>query len=217
MKLQILAAALQSVYSNGRVKSAKKLDRRDFTIITKAAIGAFMRKVYYEEKSIGSILAYFGNALIEKIFDIEKDERCRQYIDTEESSIVKLPNSIGVFSVTALDNDGCLVEDGVFTRLGQGMDWLYSTSDLQDLGEQTYQILSNRILFKNMTEDTKQVAVRGIFLDDDIDVPEDIAYSIMNDIFTKIVPMQGFPIDKTDDGNPNLIEYKRRLAEQEQL
>lgn len=217
MRLIVLAAALQSVYSNGRVKSAKKLDREDFVQITRAAIGAFMRKVYYEEKGIGSIMDYFGNILALKEFDIKEDERHRKYSDLADVDLLKLPKGIGIFSVTPIDEQGYIKEDQAFTRLSPGMDWLYTEEDLDDTGDQTYQVLSNRIMYKNILEETKKVEAQGIFIDNDLEIPEDIAYSIMNDIFTKIVPLQGFPIDKTDDGNPNLIEYKRRLAESDQL
>lgn len=215
MTLAFLAAVLESVYYNGKPKSAKKLEREDFTQMAIVGTGSFMRGVYRDEDGYASIFSYFGNCLSARQFNVIKDESKRIIVPID--SVVKLPHGMGIFSVKPVDNEGIVLEDSNFTRLEAGADWLYTNDDLEDLGDQTFTIKGNTLFLKNLFEDTKKVEIEGLYIDDDFDIPEDVAFQVMNYIFTKLIPTEQFPIDKTDDGNPNLIEYKKRLEGNEQL
>lgn len=216
MRLDFLSAVLESVYYNGKPKSSKKLEREDFTQLAIAGTGNFMRTVYREEEGYASIYTYFGNCLTQKQFEVTEDPNHRNIVFIDPP-VIKLPHGMGVFSVTPIDNEGYIKEDAALTRLEAGADWLYTDTELDDLGEQTFTIKGNTLFLKNLLEETKKVEVEGIFIEDALDIPEDIAFQVMNYIFTKLIPTEGFPVDKTDDQNPNLIEYKKRLEGNEQL
>lgn len=218
MRLDYLSAVLESVYYNGKPKSNKKLEREDFTQIAIAAVGTYMRTVYRDEDSYASIFMYFGNCLAPKQFTATKDPNHRWTIPLDPP-VVKLPHGVGVFSVKPIDNEGYIHDEQALTRLEGGADWLYTEDDLDDLGEQTFTIKGNTLFLKNLfpVSENPKFEVEGIFIEDSLDVPEDVAFQVMNYVFSKLVPMEGFPVDKTDDGNPNLIEYKKRLQGSEQL
>lgn len=217
MTLAILSAVLESVYYNGKPKSSKKLEREDFTQLAISGTGSFMRSVYREEDGYASIYAYFGNCLSERQLDVTKDANNR-YIVVLNPPVIKLPHGLGILSVKPVDNENNIIDDRAFTRLPAGGDYLYDDNVLDDLGDQTFTIKSNTLFLKNMFEkETKTVMVEGLFIDDNFDISEDVAFQVMNYIFTKLIPTEGFPIDKTDDQNPNLVEYKKRLAPNEQL
>jgi hypothetical protein len=216
MILAILSAVLESVYYNGKPKSSKKLEREDFTQLAIAATGSFMRSVYRDEEGYASIYAYFGNCMTERQYPVTEDDNHRSIVQFD-CPVVKLPHSLGVFSVKPIDNENYIKDDVAFTRLNAGGDYLYDDGVLDDLGDQTFTLRGKTLFLKNLFEETKKVAVEGLFIDDNFDIPEDVAFQVMNYIFTKLIPTEGFPIDKTDDQNPNLIEYKKRLQGSEQL
>lgn len=219
MRLDFLSAVLESVYYNGKPKSSKKLEREDFTQMAIAAVGTYMRTVYRDEDSYASIFMYFGNCLSPKQFTAIKDDNHRVIINLDPP-VVKLPHGIGIFSVKPIDKEGYIHDEQALTRLEGGADWLYTEQDIDDLGDQTFTIKGNMLFIKGLFNefmDGDKFEVEGIFIEDSLDVPEDVAFQVMNYIFTKIIPTEGFPIDKTDDSNPNLIEYKKRLQGSEQL
>jgi hypothetical protein len=218
MRLDYLAAVLESVYYNGKPKSNKKLEREDFNQIAIASVGTYMRTVYRDEDSYASIFMYFGNCLSPKQFTANKDANHRWTISLD-TPVVKLPHGVGVFSVKPIDNKGYIHDNQALTRLEGGADWLYTEDDLDDLGQITFTIKGNTLFIKNLfaTEEKPKFEVEGIFIEDSLEVPEDVAFQVMNYVFTKLIPTEGFPIDKTDDGNPNLIEYKKRLQGSDQL
>lgn len=174
-----------------------------------------MRKLYYELRQLDGEVLYFAEAIDTKEYKVKVRGKDK-YIELDDD-IINLPYGFGIFGVYPLDSEGSHPVCQRVQKAQAGADWLYCGSDFD--GASFYIKKGKRIFFYNMScmnEDDK-VEVEALYNDDDIDVPKDIAFDIINAVLGVSLKTVGFPIDQTNDKNPNVVEVKRRLAEPDSL
>lgn len=214
MKIEIIAAVCEAVYYNGRVKEgSRKLDRRDFVQLCKAANGTIMRKLYYELRRFEAELLYFGDYVDTKTATVKKSGK-EFYVELDDNTM-NLPHGIGIFAVYPLTKDGDHTERCERIQKGQiGADWLYCGEDFD--GIPFYIKKGKRIFIYNYSclKEGEEVEIDGLFRDDlEMEIPDDIAFDVINAVLGLTLKVAGFPIDKSNDDDPNVIELRKRIAE----
>lgn len=218
MNIEIIGAAIEAVYYAGRPKVDKKMTRKDFVQLARMANGTIMRSLYFKFTESGeNIYLYFAEQIDTREFEVGKaDSRGRRSFDLEKNKdIFRLPNGVGIFSISATGDEDCACE-GNFRPAEVGSEWLYCNNP--DYSGVKFHIKKgNKIYLYNAPKCMNKVEVDGIFNDDKIDIPEDIAFDIVNAVLSTVLQTAGFPIDKTDDNNPNVTTIKKALAEPSSL
>lgn len=159
--------------------------------------------------------AYFGFQLDDpKVFDVgDADHRGRRIVKIEDS-VMHLPRNLGVFNVAPYIDKGEPVEGTSKIRImDSGSENLYIGPDFSDVWFAV--IKSKRIELHHVPSEIKKVEVEGIFDTAEQKIPLDIAFDILNVVMGQSLKVAGFPVDKTNNADPNVIAYKNRLQEGE--
>ena len=213
MNIINIADVINDVYSNGVVKSRHKIDRRDFIVLSRAAKGSVVRARYIQERQAGNISAFVGDQVKPAEFNTKENDRgiLTVDIDFEKNRIIKLPDGNGIIRITPINEDGKIDYDVNFSKAPAGSEFMYCTSSfLDDTGELIYIAMSNEIrLFGSQAGKVEMVYVAD---DDDVDIPTDVAWDIINDVLGIVLRVEGFPVDKTDDQNPNVQQINSKIS-----
>jgi hypothetical protein len=212
IRIERVAALIESIYYNGRVKSEKKLDFKDFLEHARYAHGAIMRKLYYEMKNAGEKpVTYFSQVAELRTYDVsEADARGRRRVEIENALV--LPRGLGIISVDSAADEKCDVH---FHQTKAGSDWLYQGAEYEDTP--MYSLRSGGVVLRGAPDGLKQVEVLAVLNDTEIDIPLDVAFDIVNSVLGVDLKVAGFPVDKTTDQNPNVVTVKQRLAQPESI
>lgn len=223
MKVTVIAAVMEAITYNGRPKVDTRLDRRDFEQLARMAAGSVMRKLYYEERQLGQQYWFFSSEVNTKEFKLsDPDSKRRRTVVLEDkvskdlfSGVMRLPGGMGVLSVRpAGEVDGCVADDHI-ARIESGAAWLYMGRAYE--GKMFYEPKSNKLVTYNIPDCINKLEVDGIFNLDDVEIPDDIAFDICNEVLGLTLKVAGFPIDKTNNNNPNLLALKSKLANPESI
>jgi hypothetical protein len=228
MTLEYISHIVESCYYNGSVQdNDKKLELEDFFEMCRAANGSVMRSMWYDEYQKGNVNLYFASAIATDRFPIEKKGRYRVIV-LPEGGAVKLPYAMGVMRVTPVmtgfDEDGECGDDGdeydfedVFHRGEPGMETSFGSTDLlEDIGERFYIPVGNTLrLFGDTVAPFGEID--WIKNDETLDIPESAAWIILNQVLGTVLKVVGFPLDPTNDGNPNVQTIKQKLADPQGL
>lgn len=213
MNILVIADVINDVYSNGIVKSRHKIDRRDFIVLSRAAKGSVMRAHYIAERQSGSVSSFVADQVSPKEFNTKKNERgiLTVDIDFDVDRIVKLPDGNGIIRITPINEEGTIDYSVNYSRAPAGSEFIFGTKAfLEDTGEAIYVAMSNEIrLFGNDAEKVEMVYVSD---NDEVDIPTDIAWEIINDVLGIVLRVEGFPVDKTDDQNPNVQQINSKIS-----
>lgn len=227
MKLTWVAALVESFYYNGRVQSDdKKMDIDDFTQLVRVACGKIMRTTFYEERKFGSNpILFFSGSIKTDYFKIEKRGRF-SLIDMGEMGMLKLPDASGIIRVAPLmglpdSKEECQEEtdelDFDFIRGEPGQESTFGSADLlDDLGEAFYVPIGNTLRLFGSPQ-AKYAEVDYLPNDEDLDIPEGVAIDILNMVLGPVLKVAGFPVDITDNSDPNVTTVKQRLADPQGL
>jgi hypothetical protein len=219
MTLEYIAAIIESCYNNGRVMTNdRKMDRDDFMQLARAANGDIMRATWYEEMQGGNPLLYFSGSVTTERFEIKKKGRYRVF-ELGDGGAVKLPYAMGVLRVVPVmstdeQDDECEEYDmeDVYQRGELGMEASFGSHEMMDdLGEGFYVAIGNGGRVFGYPE-AKAVETDYIKNDETLDVPEGPAWAIINMVLGPVLKVVGFPVDPTNDGNPNVSTIKNQLA-----
>lgn len=213
IKLSWVAEIILQIYYTGRPKADKKLRIEYFEQLVKMANASIMRKIYFDLRDKGEVFDYFGFQLEQKEFTLpDKDRRGRRVLIFDDNEgVLRLPKGLGIFDIFPVTDD-----PSVPTKIhyvGAGTNELWSGPDFDDLMK--YENRGKKITFYNVPDCVKTVEVDGIFNDVDLEVPFDVVIDIINIVLVETLKTINQPIDKTDDGDPNLITVKSKLAEKE--
>lgn len=210
MNIEILADVCEAIYYNGPVKSGgQKLDKDDFLQMCKIGHAMALRKKYYEEKNNDSQVVYFGDFVEPKEFKVNISGQYK-YIELDENILV-LPNASGLLDIRV---KGEYIKTGEPKILRQqiGADWLYTGPDFE--GAHFFIKKGKRIYFYNIRlTENDTVELYALFDRDDIDIADDIVFDALNYVMSITLKVVSFPIDPTDDNNPNTQLVKTRLAD----
>jgi hypothetical protein len=225
MTLEYIAAIIESCYYNGRVQNDDhKMGRDDFLQMARAANGTVMRDLWYDERQKGgSPMLYFADSVTTERFQISKKGRYR-VVQFEEGGAVKLPNGMGIFRVSpamaADDDTECEDEfDNAqeFTRGQPGMESSFGTAEmLDDLDEAFFVPVANKLRLFGFDQ-AKFAEVDYIKNDENLDIPEGPAWTIIMQVLGPVLKVVGYPVDVTDDSNPNVVTIKKALADPQGL
>ena len=178
MNAKFIAAICESVYYNGRVKSgSEKLEFEDFEQLVKAAHGSIMRKLYYELRQLGNELLYFSDALDVKEYKVSVSGN-RKYIELGDD-VVSMPHGLGILGVSGISSDNNVTH---YVKGKIGDDWLYSGDDFSTV--KFYLKKGRRVFLYNdeCLKDGSVIEVEGLYNDDDVQIPKDIAFDIINSV-----------------------------------
>lgn len=215
MKLSWITEVIYNIYYSGRPKEGHKLDFEDFEQLVKMANATIMRKIYFELKANGEVFDYFGYQMEPKTFALPpKDRRGRRVLKfNDNESVVRLPAGLGIFDIFPVTDDES-VGIKIYPVIA-GTNSLWSGEDFDDIMK--FENRGKMITFYNVPECVAEVEIDGIFNDVDMDVPLDTAIDIINIVLVETLKTINQPIDKTDDGDPNLLAVKQKIAEKENI
>jgi hypothetical protein len=180
MNIEIIAAAIEAVFYSGRVKAERKLDRLDFLELAKMAHAGLMRKLYFENRELEiSTGLYFGDQIETREFELgEPDSKGRRVFDLEEhADTIRLPNGLGIFSISPASEKDCGCS-GKFMPAEAGSEWLYCGKDFA--GVLFFIKKGRKIYLYNAPDCLTKVEVDGIFNDENVEIPDDIAFDVVN-------------------------------------
>lgn len=216
-KASNIAEVIQSIYYNGRPKLDKKLDRRDFLQLVNMANGTIIRKLYYEERQAGQVQWFFSPETNTKDFELsDADQRGRRSFEIkgkkkgeEFEGVMRMPKGIGVLDLRDADSGERI------SRIATGSAWMYMGRAYE--GKMFYEQKGIKIITYNVPSCIKKVEMDGMFNLTDMDIPYDIAFDICNSVLGLTLKVAGFPVDKTNDQDPNLLNVKNRLTNPETI
>lgn len=213
MKLSVVADLIYEIFYNGKPQGdGSKMDVDDFFQFAITSAGAIIRKMFYEEDRMSQETSTFISSMV----DIKqvKVVKGRMGIKGIDESIMIMPRNAGIFNVYPLvDNCGDKEVDysNAFFPILPGTEWYYDQNRIDDLGLKAYTLRGGKpVLY--CEDSIEDVALEGVFRDDDFDVPESVAREIINDILSTVLKVAGFPIDMTDDGDPNVKLINQKIA-----
>lgn len=219
MKLSVVSDIMYAIYYNGRPQdSGHKLDVEDFFQFALASSGAIIRGLYYEELQLSGDASSFVTSMVEiKQVAVVSG---KMGIRTINEDMMLLPRNSGIFNIYPLLFENGLVcgidYANAFTRIATGSEWFYDQDRIEDLGLKAFVQRGHQpVLYCDLK--ITQVALEGIFRGDDYDVPEYVARAIINDVLTTTLKVAGFPVDMTDDGNPNVKLVNEKIASAQTL
>lgn len=217
MNIIIVADVLNELYNNGIIRSSHKLDERDFLQMARAANGSVVRTLYYDEKQKSeSVYHYVASCVKEKEYTVKTGDRGRLLVDFDYANdkIVRLPDGNGILRITPLSDDPKAKIDYSrnFTKGIAGSEYLYCTDAfLEDTGEQIFVTISDQIRLFTATP-PKKVEMLAVIFNDEMEIPDDIAWQIINYILVVMLKIIGIPVDTTDDSNPVVQAVKSKIA-----
>lgn len=210
MNIQIIADVIESIYYNGRPKSDAKMDVRDFRQLAQMAHGNIMRQLFEQQqkRSRNNSALYFGQHIDRKVYKVGKpDRKGRRYVELEnKDNYLRLPEGAGVFAVMPVGDCDC--DD--FRKATAGQEWLLCGPDFDDM--QWFALIGDKIELHGAPECLKEVEVVGITSDEEVDIPKDVAFDIVNMVCGLVLKVAGFPIDKTINQNPAATDIEKRLS-----
>jgi hypothetical protein len=211
--LEVVSDISMGVYYNGVIKSAKKLDKRDFIMLSRAALGSIVRRKYKEEQITGDTTSFVADFIVESEFNTKKNPRGIIEVDFDYvgDAIMKLPNGDGILRITPLYSEESLDYTDSYTKGIAGMESYYCTPQfLEDTGEKIFIATSKSI--KIYGDEAEKVEMAYISIKDDAVVPEDIGWEVINYVLGITLRVTGFPVDKTNDSDPNVQYIKSKIA-----
>lgn len=217
MTIKFIAAIIESIYNNGRVTSDTKLDFEDFEQFSIAAAGDIIRKIFYDEKRAGKLSSFISEMVEIREFKVNIGERKRKTIDMKALNI---PHGLGVLNIYPLAEckDEPVDYSLGFTRLETGSERIFNKKQLDDIGVNAFvQKGGSPELFCDDSIET--VMVEGIFKslgDDDeysMDVPEYVAFPVINAVLGPTLKVAGWPVDMTNNSDPNVQTVLSKIAQ----
>lgn len=210
-KLSWIAEVILNIYYAGRVKADKKLVIEDFEQLVKMANATIMRKIYFELKALNEEFFYFGFQLQQKTFKLPpKDNRGRRVLKFEENQgVMRLPKGLGIFDIYPVSDDETI--GNKIYPVEPGTNTLFTGPDFDDIMK--FENRGSKVTFYNVPDCVKEVEIDGIHNEEDLEVPLDSAIDIINIVLATTLKSLATPIDKTNDGDPNLLTVKQQLAE----
>lgn len=220
MKIIVVADVLNGLYNNGVIRSNKKLDRRDFLQMCKAAKGSVLRKFYFDEKQRSDSVYHFITANCKPgEYDIKTDIRKRKVVDFnyEKDKIMRLPDGDGILRMTAIDKDGVIDYKRNFTKAAAGSEHLYCTKEfLDDTGAMIYIAYADQIrVFGD--DSVTGVEMVAIIDNDDADITEDVVWEIINYVLLVVLRIIDKPVDQRDDSNPMVQAINSKISSPQTL
>jgi hypothetical protein len=218
--IDFIAAVCEEVYYAGRPKSGRKLMLQDFRELVRMANGTIMRKLYFEERQLRGQFWFFSDQLELREFEVgDPDAKGRREIVIREEDkerklfdgVLRLPNGLGIYEVSPVGDCLC----GMIARAEPGTEWLYCGKAYEDM--QRWSPRGKKIVLYNLPKCVEKVEVLAVWNDEDLEIPYDIAFDIVNAVLGLTLKTAGFPIDKSNNADPNLIEMKHKLSDSSSL
>jgi len=210
MRITFIAAIIEAVYNNGGPQTGtRKLDRDDFFQFALTSAGAALRDMFYAEKNQGDFSGFLSEMVDIKPFEVIIT---RNGVKTVEAELLSLHRNFGILNIFPLDGLDCDVNyEEAFTSIDSGGQSLYTPSMLDELGLNAYNLRKGKpVLYCG--DEVEYVAVEGIFLEEDQDLPLAIARAVIGDVLGTVLKVPGFPADMTNDGDPNVQLVNSKIA-----
>jgi hypothetical protein len=220
MKIIVVADVLNGLYNNGVIRSSKKLDRRDFLQMCKAAKGSVLRKFYFDEKQRSESIYHFLTANSKPgEYKVIKDARGRKTVefDYDNDKILRMPDGDGILRMTAIDAEGKINYNRNFTKAPAGSEHLYCTTEfLEDTGAMIYIAYADQIrVFGD--DSVSMVEMVAILDNDDIDITEDVVWEIINYVLLVVLRVIDKPVDMRDDSSPVVQAMNSKISSPQTL
>lgn len=205
MEKEILADLCAELYYNGKQSNDKTLDKQDFIKLIEAARGQLILRSYWAARNASMDIEESGflSAYMEE-FEINVTSGKKGHELLLPQGVVSLPHGYGIFELSTESGD-CQYE---FMRIDAGAGW----QTCGDNDEVFYEPMANKIRLYNVPECIKSVNVMMVPAVSE-NVPTDIVFDVINNIFGLVLKIKGFPIDAQDDGNPNTMVVNKKIAE----
>ena len=225
MNIQTVAEVIERYFYSGRVQSSgKKLERRDFVQLAKAAWANIMRESFYAERKLNYLN---GTNEHEELFTFSpiistqtiplSDGRNHVFkvADMSKYELYRLPKNVHIQNIYAVScNNSEDIES--IPQVQPAEENFYVGADFLHF---KFAVLKGRALhIYHLPECVKSVDVEATFDSNDIEVPLDFAFDIINAVLGISLKVKGFPI-KSDLNpyDPEAREIKRMLEQDKPL
>lgn len=208
MKLIELADLIQEVYNGGHVKEYRKMEEEDFQMLVRAANGSIMRRLWEQRNQQDDAKYYFSDQIQTEEYEVPpKDKKGRRKIELK-SDTVRLPKGQTIFGVRPGED----YTGDEFHPTPAGSDWLYEGREEFE-GVHYYRLKGTSVILYGCEDSIKKVEIDRIPDDADINIPNDIAWDILNEVLGLTLKVKGFPVDKTADDDPEVQRIRSRISE----
>jgi hypothetical protein len=201
--LKKLAEQAQKLVTAGRLVTDRNISTQEMVLFVTQAFGHCVRMNFFEGKAEGE--SYVDGSFIYTFDDVavEKDTRRDLYYSVMPSSTITLPNEMGIFHVSLVQD-----QSNPFVRLPNGYMGLMEALDVAGMeNRKMFFQDGTRIYYTNITGADGitsvllklVVSLDGIDDEEEINVPNDIQLKILNIAVEAYKTQMLKPTDKSPD------------------
>lgn len=219
MIINKLAEVIYKFYNNGRPSSTNKtFSQADILQYVKMGYGNMMRQLAFNSlKTFEWQESYFySDILSEQKFPLgEPGTNGRRRVDMSGFDIYRLPKSVHITNVTPAGNNCGPQELGQITQVSPGEENFYIGPDFNSF--LFFVIKGKGIDTYHIPPCVNDLNIEATYATDDIEVPEDIAYDIANQILSTVLRIPGFAGKDVDNSfsPPKSNQLRRSINPQE--
>lgn len=214
LTIRAVAQVIELLYYNGVVKVNQGLTEETFMAYAKQALSRVIRDIWWTLKANGEREEYdfISDMLSSLSFEI-KNKKDNRIIDLSEVSFIHLPDNGHIFELIPISDTSCDCETIVPAPTGSAK--FYKSIDFE--GFPFYEVRSKEIRLYHVPECIKEVELTGLiereFMDEELIVPYDIAFDIVNQVLGVVLKLKTYPFDKNDADNPINAELNNQLKQ----
>jgi hypothetical protein len=215
MNIKDISEVIENFYYIGRVKSDKTLDRKDFEMMARYALGGIMRDYWYNPAMAeeGDRYSFVAGLLSPKVYTVaEADRFGRRRIDMSKTPVIRLPMNAHILKVLPISGD-CQSEVNELTQVQPGEELFYTDSQYDFF--RFFVSKGAGLDVYHLDECVKEVEIEAVFDNDDTDIPYDIAFLICNQVLWPSVKLKAVQVDNTADQIPQAQDLRERLMQKE--
>lgn len=220
MKIKNLSELIWKIYNEGRSKATDQtLRENDIKQLVQLGYNGFLRKYYYESKKLDDYgeadTSIISQLLSTREFQLSETNNVgMRYADMDDFDLYRLPKNSHLTNVYPIGGSCGSDEIGTITQVNAGEEKFYLKPGYEDY--MFYVLKGRRLETYHLPPCVSKLGVETTYNTTDIDVSMDIAYDISQEVFSLLFKEKQFPIKILDNPyDPNAVELKRRLQEQE--
>jgi len=221
MKLKQISEVGWQLYDGGRPTATNQtLEQDDFQQLVYLQLADQAKMRFYESRKMGDgeKTDFIAPLLTSKKYPIEDADYQGRRSAVYNEEVIRLPRNSDVTNVYLVADNCTETVNGSLTQVQPGEENFY----VNDPDMKSYLFFvqkGKRIDTYNVPPCVKQIEVERAFMEDELDVPLDVAYNMLVQILGVTLKVRGFvPVeDNSSDGNRNQLRYQLEQQEKKSL
>lgn len=221
MKLKQISEVIWQMYDGGRPTATNQtLEQDDMQQLVFMNVADQMKMRLYESRKSndGEKTDFLGGLLSSKQYDISDTNYQGRRSAVYKEEVIRLPKNSDVTNVYLVADNCDGTVNGQLTQVQPGEENFY----INDPNLKNYLFFvqkGDRIDTYNVPPCVKKIEVERAFMQDDLDIPLDVAYNISVQILGVTLKMRGFipTEDNPADGNRSQLRYQLEQQEKKSL